>query len=564
VPVDAVVGAIALSEAKYLICISGSRPLGTILGKELYLLTEATILPITPEPEELSFHAQEELDLLHSLLASESFYFSYTYDVTNSLQRQKHAISLQKEEVDHSDSVWPFHKADHRFYWNRHLQEALIEQLEKASSVALAHYVVPLTQGFVFTDDCELDNKKFFFGLVSRRSHHRAGTRYFKRGADLDGHVANYVETEQIVIHENKVSSFIQVRGSVPVVWQQQINLKYEPSIEVHDPHDEVSLKIFLHHFEKQIAIYGKQTIVNLLKKSGSESRLGSAYEILYHKCDSHKETGKLVYHAFDLHKECGVSKYEKMNTLFDALNDTVEHYSFYLSDGEEDKLQQGVVRTNCKDNLDRTNLFQSKLARRQFWKQLAAVFSDKEILDFPPLEDKTKIERMLRYAWADNGDAISIQYSGTAAVRGDVTRDGKGTVKGLFNDAVSSITRYYLNNFQDASKQDAIDLFVGRYVPSLRPTPEEVPSSFLTVPILAILSIFNNARPKTGAVPSFLQFLVILGWLLVLNLLLLIGSLFSKGFGRRLVAKPKYLEEDDIKKMQIQPTYKKHHLRKW
>ena len=36
------------------------------------------------------------------------------------------------------------------------------------------------------------------FCLISRRSRHRAGTRYLTRGVDENGHVANYVETEQV------------------------------------------------------------------------------------------------------------------------------------------------------------------------------------------------------------------------------------------------------------------------------------------------------------------------------------------------------------------------------
>ena len=34
--------------------------------------------------------------------------------------------------------------------------------------------------------------------VVSRRSRHRAGTRYKRRGVDAEGHVANYVESEQV------------------------------------------------------------------------------------------------------------------------------------------------------------------------------------------------------------------------------------------------------------------------------------------------------------------------------------------------------------------------------
>jgi phosphatidylinositol-bisphosphatase len=41
------------------------------------------------------------------------------------------------------------------------------------------------------------------------------------RGVDDNGCVANFVETEQCTVLNEKVSSFIQVRGSVPVFWEQ-------------------------------------------------------------------------------------------------------------------------------------------------------------------------------------------------------------------------------------------------------------------------------------------------------------------------------------------------------
>ena len=64
--------------------------------------------------------------------------------------------------------------------------------------------------------------------LISRRSRHRAGTRYKKRGVDDQGYVANYVETEQCLLMGTHVFSFVQVRGSVPVYWSQP-GFKYRP-----------------------------------------------------------------------------------------------------------------------------------------------------------------------------------------------------------------------------------------------------------------------------------------------------------------------------------------------
>jgi len=65
---------------------------------------------------------------------------------------------------------------------------------------------------------------------------------------------------------------------------------------------------------------------------------------------------------------------------------------------------------------------------------------------------------------WANNGDIISYQYSGTGALKNDFTRTGKLHWRGYVNDGVNSITRYYLNNFSDGFRQDGFDLFLGDF----------------------------------------------------------------------------------------------------
>jgi len=59
------------------------------------------------------------------------------------------------------------------------------------------------------------------------------GTRFLVRGADEKGHVANFVETEQIIEAEGGpaigLASFVQTRGSMPMLWQQYPNITYKP-----------------------------------------------------------------------------------------------------------------------------------------------------------------------------------------------------------------------------------------------------------------------------------------------------------------------------------------------
>lgn len=100
-------------------------------------------------------------------------------------------------------------------------------------------------------NNCKINNKNFAWGLITRRSRHRPGTRYFSRGIDAEGHVSNFVETEQLVLYdgpattqsiEGKIElSYVQTRGSIPVYWAQVINLKYTPRLWIGESRKSVS-----------------------------------------------------------------------------------------------------------------------------------------------------------------------------------------------------------------------------------------------------------------------------------------------------------------------------------
>jgi hypothetical protein len=47
-----------------------------------------------------------------------------------------------------------------------------------------------------------------------------AGARFIVRGIDDNSNVANYVETEMIVVYEDYIYSFSQIRGSIPIFWE--------------------------------------------------------------------------------------------------------------------------------------------------------------------------------------------------------------------------------------------------------------------------------------------------------------------------------------------------------
>lgn len=80
--------------------------------------------------------------------------------------------------------------------------------------------VVPAIYGYVNQKDLsfEADSQPLTLTLISRRSRHRAGCRYLRRGVDEEGNVANFVETELVLRIFSHCLSFVQVHAGIEVV----------------------------------------------------------------------------------------------------------------------------------------------------------------------------------------------------------------------------------------------------------------------------------------------------------------------------------------------------------
>ena len=114
------------------------------------------------------------------------------------------------------------------YCWNYHLLKPFIRN--ECEGVFL-----PLINGFIATRTIDLINKEFNFILISRKDHRRYGLRYHSRGADLNGCVSNFVETEEILTFSDDenyhILSYYMLRGSIPLCWNQDPDLSYCPKV---------------------------------------------------------------------------------------------------------------------------------------------------------------------------------------------------------------------------------------------------------------------------------------------------------------------------------------------
>jgi len=170
-----------------------------------------------------------------------------------------------------------------------------------------------------------ISNQKIQFGLISRRSRYRSGTRYNTRGVDSQGNVGNFNETEQLLVvpasttESATIFSFVQTRGSAPFHWAEIINLVFVPGLLVMDKPD--SPNAFALHLDTQQSIYGEQMLVNLVKARGREKIIKEAYEKRVEEYNSEeKHLNKLGYEFFDLHTECSNNKWERIGSLIERV----------------------------------------------------------------------------------------------------------------------------------------------------------------------------------------------------------------------------------------------------
>jgi hypothetical protein len=142
--------------------------------------------------------------------------------------------------------------------------------------------------------------------------------------------------------------------------------------------------------------------------------------------------------------------------------------------------LQYGILRTNCVDCLDRTNVAQFCYARVAISRQLRAL----GIL--PTSKSLARVVRICMNVWAEHGDCIAVQYGGSGAMHRVAAEEetpgggGGSTASGSSNEAERGFTltggaknalvaaqRYYSNVLNDYERQNAMDIMLGIFKPS-------------------------------------------------------------------------------------------------
>lgn len=476
----ALLGFIRFTGAYYMLLVTkrsqvamlGGHYIYQVDGTELISLTTSSLSKIKPEKnhEEARYIA-----ILNNLDLTRSFYFSYSYDITRTLQ---HNICRERKANQNGRPSNYSQDYNTMFIWNNHLLDPALSNLKRPWE-----WCLPIIHGYVDQAKLSVYGRHVYITIIARRSRFFAGARFLKRGANDVGYVANDVETEQIVSEQAATSfhspgprlytnplytSYVQHRGSIPLYWtQENSGVSPKPDIELNlvDPFYSAAAL----HFDNLFDRYGAPIyVLNLIKareRTPRESKLLKEYTNAINYLNQFlPKDKKIIYKPFDMSRASKSRDQDVIATLEDIAGDIVPKTGIFKNGYDVEsglQLQNGIARTNCIDCLDRTNAAQFVVGKRALGHQLHAL----GIIEGTTVEYDTHAVNLFTTMWHDHGDTIAIQYGGSHLVNTMATYRKINQWSSHSRDMVESFKRYYNNSFLDAQRQEAYNLFLGNYI---------------------------------------------------------------------------------------------------
>jgi len=526
---------------------------GKFLGANIYKIKQFKYIPY--DSENIAIEDSDYILMINDFLERNPLFYSDKIDLTMSFQYLR-----KRYESKSSPDTTIFRYTNHIYCWNSNLAgiyNRSYNSPDDNKNEEIQHFIYPIINGFFGTCDGNEYNPNLELTLIARKDIRRSGMRFLIRGADNNGYVANCVEVEEILIYKEGgdiiVNSFVQMRGSIPFLWTQEPTIQLNPKIQVNDNYPQ-NYNAFSTHINELLDKYDSVHCINLIDKKKDQLIIGKEYEklVLEYKSKEPRNGRNLDFSWFDFHHECKKMQYNNINKLFLQDNVTksleeckyniikidIKKFDTEINNQKLTKLeeilmlsdlldytqkQKLVFRTNCIDSLDRTNVVQSVFGRYF----LLLILKDLKLSDVSPSKDnilisfKEGFEKKFKNIWADNGDNVSLAYSGTGAMKSDFVRTGKRTLIGALNDGVLTMRRLFINNFRDGYNQDCHDYFLGNLNPKKELFKKHSLTPIYTVFIIAAIITFQLMRMITSDGFSLLKIIFKLPIFLILTFLI-------------------------------------------
>ncbi|KAJ1818725.1 phosphatidylinositol-3,5-bisphosphate 5-phosphatase [Coemansia sp. RSA 2598] len=472
-----IVGFVRFTKGLYLSIVTKRRPVALLGGHYIYHVEDTRLLSVTYRPERTD-REERFINTFKNVDLTKNFYYSHTYDVTRTLQQNMRGRSAQYQST---------------VVWNYQLL------VNAAAGLAIgSEWTVALVHGYIDQSRLSVLGRDVFITLIARRSRIFAGVRYLKRGVNDAGFVANDVETEQIVatmevtgFKGGAYTAYVQHRGSIPLFWSQETaGIAPKPPIEINvrDPYFVEAGRHFSSLFERYGAPVIVLSLIKTKERARRESALGEEFsEGLRYLNQFLPQGSKIRYLAWDMSR-AKKNRQEDVLAILEVIAEEAlsltgffhsrpELYANYLKRRRETKpgssdavgsgrrlapmWQEGVVRSNCIDCLDRTNAAQSIIGKVALAHQLFAL----GIIAHPHLSFATDAAMIIEEMYHDLGNTVALQYGGSHLVNTVQTYRRNTNWRSHSRDIVEALRRYYSNSLLDVERQEAITYFVERTI---------------------------------------------------------------------------------------------------
>ncbi|XP_015888970.1 phosphoinositide phosphatase SAC3 isoform X2 [Ziziphus jujuba] len=510
-----IVGFIKFLGPYYMLLITKRRQIGAIYGHTVYAISKSEMIPLPNSSMRSNIMNSKNENRYKKLLCTvdltKDFFFSYSYHVMRSLQ--KNMCDNAKGHVLYETM----------FVWNEYLTRGIRNHLQNTLwTVALVYGFFKQATLSVSGHDFKLTLIARRSRHYAGTRYLKRGVNEKGRVAN-DVETEQIVFEDVPDGFPMQISSVVQNRGSIPLFWSQEtsrLNLKPDIILSKKDQNYEATRL----HFENLVKRYGNPIIIlNLIKtheKKPRESILrtefANAIEFInkdlsedkhlrflhwdLHKHSRSKATnvllllGKVAAYALTLTgffycqvkpvlRPEGSIKWPPSENVNEDNLSSQRHSDDDIEDAQKSErkswggsnitngnysvkeplYQTGVLRTNCIDCLDRTNVAQYAYGLAALGKQLHAL----GVTDSPKIDLDAPLADDLMGFYERMGDTLAHQYGGSAAHNKIFSeRRGQWRAATQSQEFFRTLQRYYSNAYMDAEKQDAINLFLGHFQP--------------------------------------------------------------------------------------------------
>ena len=434
---------------------------------QIKMITDVGITTINlPFDKVMSAKSQRRINRIKEFPIAGLHFYSDTLDLTGTSYSDRHAAS---------------------FIWNDYLASPFAEIGERDACINML-------QGCISSTIVNVFDNKLKITIITKREAKHGGTRYYARGLDETGHAANEVQIELIAeTNKGKHWSYIVRRGSVPVTWKS-VAAKNLPtvSISIEQGYDKLTPKYFEELFEQ---FEGEVFCLNLLHSNPGnvEKKLCEAYE------KAISNISNTTYLEFDWHtnvKNLGIA--EAVNNLYQLIGDlTLTHFEnestdlsdnfvlkpfplfenelnnpeFSIVTGNNVSTQNKLVRINCMDSLDRTNVGSFFVITKAISQILNGLNNSKIIETYEELlQLPIEIRNFLAESFITIGNCISTIYTNTPACMTEFFISTAQLDLKTISDSQIAIQRRFHNFVTDIKRQKSFWMICGQKLDFLLP----------------------------------------------------------------------------------------------